>query len=131
MTENETKTLLDEVAALKARLSHLEAAQPQPQPVDLTVPVGCYRGPDGIIRSETGGFYAEKAETVEEYGQRMAARAAQEAAEQDAYWGRATAGLPEGLWRDPCGIIRQGNGALATAEVVLAVDGLSRSGTAA
>ncbi len=121
MTENETRTLLDEIAALKVRVSQLEASHPAIAPAELpdpTLPAGAFRSPDGLIRRGDGRIYAAE-ETDEEYRARVKARAEAAEAEEDAFWGRATTGLPDGLWRDPCGIVRKADGSRALPEIEL------------
>ena len=110
MTETITNAmLLEAINDLRARISHLEAAQPRHQ---VTQPAATYIDACGLERDTAKGerVLPDGAQT---WGDRMKTRQELEQAEEDARWAARAEGLPIGFWRDPMGIVRRPDGTSA------------------
>lgn len=97
-------TLEQQVAALAARVAALEAAQkPAAVPEPPRFPGPPRDGQGRVIPDPVEG-------TDDAYRERMRRQGEAERASDDAFWAKATEGMPDGAWRDPTGIPRSRDG---------------------
>jgi hypothetical protein len=98
----ELEALKSELAAIKARLNFVA---PEPEPIDPSIPPGCWKDPCGLLRDGAGRVVSNESDEEYEARRRATVKASDDA--RDAQWASMTKGCPEGYYRDVFSIVRE------------------------